>query len=107
MTVMRFLSFACCEVIPHLSSFWCSLYGTYPCKAGKGRVLAAIDSNSPEGRATGAAYEVTGYPTLIYFEYVLAWGTVWRAYYVWCVSGRENLVCTWCVMRMPVVLCDM
>ena len=39
-----------------------------PTQAGKGQPLAAIDANSPEGRATGQRFEVSGYPTLIYFE---------------------------------------
>lgn len=40
-------------------------------QAGKGQPLAAIDANSAEGRATGQRFKVSGYPTLIYFEYVL------------------------------------
>ena len=39
-------------------------------QAGKGQPLAAIDANSAEGRATGQRFKVSGYPTLIYFEYV-------------------------------------
>lgn len=34
-------------------------------------ILAAIDVNKPENIAVRNKYNITGFPTLIYFEYVL------------------------------------